>query len=335
MNISDQLYDLTMTRALVLQRVANGLSREVADLYLNMINDVTKQLKSGNDINIINMNKIIKEMKTNMQVNLNITDDLTKLGMSEAQWSSSIVNGAISVDIMAKLPMEATIASIASKSMIQGAYINEWFKSIDDSMQLDLSKAIRLGVTMGEDTPTITKRVKDTLLVNVNHAKTIARTAIASVSNDVRMKVWEDNSDIIKTVSFHAVIDGRTSFGCATRDHSEYDVITHEPKNDKAKQFPYQPVPRHPNCRSTYVPVTKSFKELTGLDIEIPSGTRASMDGQIPSEISFDKWFEGKDSKFQEKYLGKGRYKLYKSGKITFNDLVNQNGMELKISELK
>ena len=38
---------------------------------------------------------------------------------------------------------------------------------------------------------------------------------------------------------------------------------------------------------------------------------------------------------YAEKYLGKNRFELYKEGKITLSDLVNQKGRVLTIAELK
>jgi hypothetical protein len=59
------------------------------------------------------------------------------------------------------------------------------------------------------------------------------------------------------------------------------------------------------------------------------------MDGQVSAGTNFDKWLSQKDKSFQEQYLGKGRYDLYKSGKITLSDLVNQQGEVLSVKELK
>ena len=67
----------------------------------------------------------------------------------------------------------------------------------------------------------------------------------------------------------------------------------------------------------------------------MPEGTRSSLDGYVPQTTTFDKWIEGKSDKFKEDYLGKGRYNLYKDGKITFSDLVRQDGRTLTLKELR
>ena len=89
------------------------------------------------------------------------------------------------------------------------------------------------------------------------------------------------------------------------------------------------------NCRCTISPVLKSWKEL-GIDgfEDFDEGTRASMDGQVSGSMTFEDWFETLDAARQEAILGKGRYELYKSGKISFSDLVDQNGRGLTVEEL-
>ena len=83
------------------------------------------------------------------------------------------------------------------------------------------------------------------------------------------------------------------------------------------------------------MPIFKSWREL-GLDIdETDTATRASMYGYLSQDTTFEKWFETKSPKFQEQYLGRGRYQLYKDGKITFNDLVDGKGNELTLKELR
>jgi len=63
------------------------------------------------------------------------------------------------------------------------------------------------------------------------------------------------------------------------------------------------------------VPVLKSFREL-GLDIdEIPEGTRASMDGQVPESLSYSKWLKGQDEKIQNDVLGINRANMFRAGK--------------------
>jgi hypothetical protein len=81
--------------------------------------------------------------------------------------------------------------------------------------------------------------------------------------------------------------------------------------------------------------VTKSFKEL-GIDAdEIPPGTRASMDGQVPADISFDEFLTKKSDTFQNKLLGPTRAKLWRDNAITLTQLVDFRGFPLTLEQLE
>lgn len=87
------------------------------------------------------------------------------------------------------------------------------------------------------------------------------------------------------------------------------------------------------NCRSLLVPITLSYREL-GIDVDEPKGTRASDLGQIPSDTSFDSFLKRHDAEYVDNLLGPGRAQLWRDGKITLQDLLNQNGRPLSLKQL-
>ena len=333
MNISDELADLTITRALIIQRYGNSLSKEVVNAYLMVIDDMVRQLKTYDNIDIRNVNKIIKELQSRSEVALDIEPQLKEFAMSEATWAQTSINSAVGIDLASKLPTETVIAKIVSDSYTQGATLAEWLNSVDLSMQNDLKKSVRIGMLEGESTPQIAKRVRDALSVNLSHAESISRTAVATISNNARQATYEANEDVIRGYMHHSVIDSRTSLVCGARSMALWS-IDKEGLNAKGKQFPYKQPPLHFRCRSVLLPVLKSYEELGLIGIEIPQSTKASMDGQIPDDVSFGDWLKTKDKKFVNEYMGKGRADLFLSGKITMQQLVTQEGMELSLSEL-
>ncbi|RLB68454.1 MAG: hypothetical protein DRH08_00910 [Deltaproteobacteria bacterium] len=93
--------------------------------------------------------------------------------------------------------------------------------------------------------------------------------------------------------------------------------------------------PAHPQCRSTTVPVLKSWSEL-GIPLkDSPTNTRAALNGQVPAEITYPKWFKRQPEAFQREVLGPGRFELYKSGKISLDRFVDSTGRTLNLGELR
>lgn len=89
------------------------------------------------------------------------------------------------------------------------------------------------------------------------------------------------------------------------------------------------------NCRSTSIPILKSWRDL-GIDAdEIPQTTRASMDGQVPAQMSFEAWLKKQSVARQDTVLGEGKAQLWRDGKITFRDLLDQGGRPLTTEQVR
>jgi hypothetical protein len=88
------------------------------------------------------------------------------------------------------------------------------------------------------------------------------------------------------------------------------------------------------NCRSVSVPVLKSWREL-GIPIDdITPGTRASMDGQVPADMTYSQWLANQPAARQDEILGKERGALLRSGKVTVDKFSDAKGNWLSLPEL-
>ena len=189
-------------------------------------------------------------------------------------------------------------------------------------------------MTLGETNNQLAQGVVNTLGVSMRNAQTIVKTGTASVANQARMEFYQANEDdVIKGYQWHATLDSRTRLEHAARDGAAWDT-NKKGLNEKGKKYPFKYIPDGWNCRCQLVPILKTWREMGIDEDELPDGTRSSLDGYVPQTTTFDKWIEGKSDKFKEDYLGKGRYNLYKDGKITFSDLVGQKGRTLTLREL-
>ena len=333
MNTNDEILDLLLKRDLLLQRVSNGLSKEVASQYIKMIDEAINSLGRV-DISLINMNKIIKEINSNIGLDYaSVEDNFNEIAITEASFIPKAINGIVAVDIMNKTLPDSLVNKIVKNSYLSdGLTIKQGFEKLDTRLQETFQNQIRLGVLNGDTTQTIIKNLKPYMTdFKDNRIEALVKTAVSTVVNNTRMETYKQNESIFSGYQHHSVIDNRTTFICAERDTKRWNLDL-KPIGHK---LPFKQVPVHWKCRSIMLPITKSYREL-GLDIdEIPIGTRSSLNGQIPADTSFTKWFEKQSADFKENYLGKGRYELYKDNKITLSDLVNQQGRTLTIKELR
>jgi len=96
------------------------------------------------------------------------------------------------------------------------------------------------------------------------------------------------------------------------------------------------------NCRSMLLPVLKKWDELGSPALakfkEFPKGQRASMDGLVPADLTYSDWLKKKElagPEFANKLLGKGKAQLWRDGKITLQQLVDNSGQPFTLKELK
>ena len=246
-----------------------------------------------------------------------------------------------------------TAAQGATITLPNGQVVSKAFRGIATSQAEQFSQVVRNGLLTGETTPSIAKRLIGSLQFG-EEAKTVGqiaaaggqltqvadnqiialvRTSINQVANAASQQVYEGNQDITKKYRYIATLDTRTSAICRALDGREFD-------------YGKGPMPpQHFNCRSTTVPVI----DYKALDIPPPpEGKRASMDGQVPGNITYGEWLKKKMPgeteadviRRQQEALGsKAPYFRRLANKYGPTDamakLVRDDGSELTLAQLR
>ena len=135
------------------------------------------------------------------------------------------------------------------------------------------------------------------------------------------------NADIVEGYRWVSTLDSRTSELCQSLDGQRFDL----------GEGPMPPA--HPNCRSTVVPVTKTFREL-GIDLpELPEGTRASIGGQVPASLTYFEWLKTQPASFVEEALGPTRAAVFLKGGLSADEFgklqLGRNFRPLTIEEMR
>lgn len=233
----------------------------------------------------------------------------------------------------------------ATITLPNGEVVSKAFNGIVESQAELFSQVVRNGLLTGEPTPEIAKRLIGRLEIGqkgsvrqiaeaggqatkaANHQViTLVRTSINQVANAASQQVYEANQDITKKYKYVATLDSRTSPICRALD---------------GKEFPYgkgPTPPQHFNCRSTTVPVI-DYKEL-GFTPP-PPGRRASMDGQVPADLTYGQWLEKQSKTVQAEVLGKEKVRYFELLSEKYGPqnaivkLVRDDGSELTLQQLQ
>lgn len=340
MNTSDRLLDLLTIRLLLLLRIISGENIRINKEYDAIAADIEKQLR-GEELTGFKgrrLDKAIEELKARVTIK---PPKIGELAQTEAKYT---VESLIQVGIQAVLPPEDIIDKVAKTSLVQGATIGQWWQKLNDTTQFDLERTIKNGVLLGQTNREIAKSIvgngtdkgPEALSKARRDAVAVTRTGVQTIANEARLATYEENSNVIKAIQWVSTLDGRTSDICIARAGKTWTFPKFKPIGH---DIPWNGgPPAHWACRSTTIPITKTFAEIDGEDKAEPNlspTTRSSMDGQVAADLTFDQFLKSKPVAFADEMLGKGRAQLWRDGKITLSDLLSAKGTPLTLAQLK
>jgi hypothetical protein len=355
-NANDAILDRMTTRALDLQRLAAGQARDVSRFLNELQGDIVAQLARIDPTGIgsisrrqARLEKLLAQVKETITASYRaegkrLANELREIAEMEARFAVSAINKGAGVELITTELTRGQLMAISGDLLVQGAPVSDWLsRQAGDTLQR-FQDNMRLGIAQGETNAQLIRRIRGGkqngevvegfMKVTRQHADSLVRSATQSVSQASRQAVYNDNDDIIKAEQWLSTIDLRTTEQCGARDGLTYTVGTHEPIGHS---LPWLGGPGrlHWGCRSTSTPVLKSFREL-GLNIdEVPASTRASLDGQVPQDTTFEGWLSRRTVAQQNENLGVGRAKLWRDGDISFRDLMDANGRPLSLADLQ
>lgn len=345
--VNEKLLDMMVRHSLDLQRHGNQLARDIVALLDSVEASIVERIAArvatieqrGYDLGPASTKRLNKLLDDVRAINEGVyhkaekllADELGSLAVAEAEFHSQALAKALPIEIAATVPAPALLRSLVTTAPLNGAPLAEWVATLEQGATNRINAAIREGIVRGDSTDKIVRSIRGTRAggykdgvyqISRRSATQKVRTATNHVSNVARQQTWA-NSSVVKGWSFHAVMDLRTSSPCIANSGKLFAV----------GEGPIPPL--HLNCRSQAVPVTKSYREL-GLDKdELPPGTQATMDGQIPGDVTFESWLKKKGEAAQNELLGPTRAQWFREGKLTLSDLVSKDNRTLTLDELR
>lgn len=258
---------------------------------------------------------------------------------TEVKIVNTLVNDAAGFAVFDAVLPTSALDALVSDTLVMGAPSGEWWARQAGDTAFRFGAEVRQGVAAGETNAQIVTRVaggrdkKGVMEVSRRNAEALVRTSVLQASNDARLEVYKRNADVIAGVQQVSTLDDRTTDVCIAYDGAYWD-LDGEPVDDKGLPFNGGP-PRHWNCRSILVPVTKSWEEM-GVDAkELPEGKRAMLDGQTAGDTTFGDWLKRRSKTEQDRILGAGKAELWRNGKISLTDLLDQRGRPLTLEQLE
>lgn len=254
--------------------------------------------------------------------------------------------------LVSVLPVQVPVAAVAVETVyaaalarpFQGVLLREALNDVGALRAKTIRRVLAQGFVEGRTIDEMVRQLRGTRAKNYadgllqrsrRDIEAITRTAVSHMAGFARDRSMEANRDLIASEVWLSTLDLSTSQGCIIRDQLEYEPVTHKPIGHNVPWLA-GPGRLHWNCRSTSYPRTKSWKELTGVDMpEFTPSSRASMDGQVASKMDYQTWLSKQSAARQDEVLGPTRGKLLREGGLGVKDLYNHKGRFLSLAELR
>lgn len=274
----------------------------------------------------------------------NVREASALSGEIEAQAFARILPAGLDVTT----PNLGVLQTAATSNPMNGDMVENWARSYFSNLKDTTWRTVLDGITSGQTNSQLVRQLRGTrrngwkdgdLQPRRRGLEAFVRTSTNHATNQGRQAVWQANSDLIKGVMWVSTLDTRTTPICRERDGKVGPVVDSlewtPPPGSARLSPPFARPPAHVNCRSTTVAVTKSWREL-GFDVDdLPPGTRASMDGQVPATTTYFEWLNRQSGATQKDVLGPMRHKLWKQGGITPDRFQNDAGRLFTLDELR
>ncbi len=214
------------------------------------------------------------------------------------------------------------------KRLIQGFTLEEHLSHLKKSNARKMRGIIFKGQDDGVGIETIAREVRNTIQgINRNTAKTLIRTSLLEASAEANLESMDYFESEVIGWEYSSVIDSRTSKVC---------LLQNGKRHRYKKDFKIKPK-NHYNCRSMFQPYTdisEEFQEKQRNLVEWNKKKVNHRDGTTSTKFTVDKVkridrkstpkqiFDTFGEDYKKDYMGAGRYKLYKSGKATWQDMI-------------
>lgn len=315
-NPNEVIYDAETRHAIYLERYGGGVARRMVRLLLKAEQDIIGKLKDLPDGPtraqqaelLKTVRARIAELTTAFRDTM--TEELLELAGYEAEFTLMAYDEAYAGlrALFQAVPLENVRAAAMSRPF-QGIHLR-WAKPDEHASELvrrnfrAMQGEIERGFIEGESIQAITARIRPLIEVKAaRDVETIAITAVKHIGTVARQEFHKQNPGVIAEERWNAVLDGRTSEICRSRDGKVYEV-------GKGPQ-----PPAHPRCRSTRV----------GIDNDYPP----------PRKRTYDQWLRDQSEEVQDEILGKGKADLFRGGLTLDRFFDERRGREYTLDELR
>lgn len=188
------------------------------------------------------------------------TADIKALAKAEQQFAKAMLEKSVPVRLdFATADIARLNALVTEQPFTAGTNaarsLGQWWFNLATADATRITDALQLGIVQNESIEQIVGRVTTATNMTRNNAEAVVRTAVNHASNSARNEFFKQNSDVVNALMWSAMLDGRTTIDCASRDgfYAPVDGTTWDNVPEPHLADPMERPPIHVRCRSYMV----------------------------------------------------------------------------------
>ncbi len=226
---------------------------------------------------------------------------------------------------------------VLEKPLIKDQTLALGWAGVAESERKRIEQIIRKGVAEGKTINDIALEVRKGNVFNIskNQSQALVTTAVTSIQAQADHAVYKANEKALYGWQYVAILDSRTTPLCRHRDGQIYSI----------GQTQYLP-PSHFRCRSSTVPVFKSWADIANLEgaaevrrrniSKLSKDDLAFYDGQTPMRETYDQWLRRQPYEVKLRHLGDyTKVNLFDAGQIPLEKFDTLEGKSAGLRDLR
>ena len=292
-------------------------------------------------------------------------DEILAIAKAEPEFVARAMQAVAPVQLDMILPAVDTLTAIVTSRPFEGRVLGDWARSIRATDIRRIQDQVNIGITQGESTAAISRRIVGTVRqrgrngvteITRRNAAAITRTAVNHVSNQAKRELFNANRDILEEELYVATLDSRTTPVCRSLDGTTHPVgegpippLHFSCRSLRVALFNGEALGRRPQRQFTQRQLIREYNAANGTSArsraDLPRGHKGRFDdfarqrmreltGTVDAKVTYQQFLERQSREFQDDVLGPTRGRLFRDGDLSLDRFVHRDGSELTLREL-
>ena len=340
-NANTQIYDKTLDRAAMIrlfERRVNGKVELIIDGHVVRLDKLIKDANLSQKGYETFREAVDQELQGTFREAFNTSrKDLVAMAADQLSFTYQNIEASMGKIWQVKKPRIIPETLVLERPLYNDRTLAAGWVGVSLSEKKRLESLIRKGIAEGKTNNEIALEVRKGNIHNITRqqSQTLVTTSITSVRSQADREVYKTNEKALEGWQYVAVLDARTTPLCAHRDGEIYPI-------SDTKHLP----PAHWHCRSTTVPVFKSWEDISKIEnvaqvrrqniANLTKEQIAFYDGQTPLKETYNDWLFRQSTDVQLRHLGDyQKLELFQSNQLTVDGFTNAEGNTIGIKELR